>query len=163
MYIRYAKLILNDEVNCDSGFAVSLWMQGCPHRCRHCFNPETWDPVSGGQTIGYETLLRKIIKGLNANGVNRALSILGGEPLAEYNVDIVFSILQEVKNLLPNTKVYLWTGYLFNEVPDNIKAYCDVIIDGPFIEEQKDLSLKLRGSKNQHIYKKNGGTWVLEE
>lgn len=163
MQTKYAKLISNDVVNCDSGICVSLWMQGCPHHCPSCHNPKTWN-FSGGITIETEVLIQNILQAIKANGINRQFSILGGEPLAPQNIKFTKEICQIVKQSCQNIQIYIWTGYEFNEIDTEIYELADVIIDGPFIQEQKDLNLKLRGSKNQHIYRKNqNGIWYMEE
>ena len=77
--MRYAGLIKNDIVDCDDGICVSLWLQGCPHRCKGCHNPETWD-FNGGTEIPIEELIKEIIKSINENGVERNFSVLGVEP-----------------------------------------------------------------------------------
>ena len=169
MYMQFAGLKLNDATNCENGICVSFWAQGCPqlHHCPGCHNPETWDP-NGGQTIELEKLISKILVSLKANGIYRSLSILGGEPIAPYNQKITYEICKAVKDKYPETLIYLWTGYLLINVPQKIKNLCDVIIDGPFIESEKNLSLKLRGSKNQNIYRKiffkdlNVAVWQLD-
>lgn len=153
--MRYAGLIKNDVANCP-GIGVSFFTQGCPHRCLNCFNPETWD-FDGGQEFTKETL-DSIILALKANNVHRDLNILGGEPLCPENSFLTKLVITEVKKELPDTKIYIWTGYLYEELLEsqdtNIKYIlesADVLIDGPFIQEEKDLTLELRGSRNQRI------------
>lgn len=153
--MRYADIKFNDIANAP-GIAVSLYVQGCPHRCPGCFNPETWNK-EGGKEFTQEDI-KRIIEGLTANGINRSLCILGGEPLWDCNQDWVNILICEVKSKLPETKIYIWTGYLFedlmkekNLVLRNILNFSDYLIDGPFIQEEKDLRLKMRGSRNQRI------------
>lgn len=152
--MRIAGLKLNDCIDGD-GITVSLWTQGCPHHCPGCHNPETWDYQGGYE----ENEIRgKIIKALSANGVKRNFSVLGGEPLCRENVEDVLTIISCVKAALPDTKIYLWTGYTYeylmtlnNKYINDILSKIDVLIDGPFIQEQRDLSLHLRGSRNQRV------------
>lgn len=153
--MRIAGLMKNDMVD-GHGFCVSLWMQGCPHHCKGCQNPETWD-FNGGTEIGFIPLWKEIDDALNANNVKRNFSILGGEPLCPENILNTNANGLYVKNNYPDRKIFLWTGYTIEEIikmgePYN---YCfvwaDVIIDGKYIEEQRDVTLTLRGSKNQRI------------
>lgn len=154
--MRIAGLKLNDCVDGD-GITVSLWTQGCPHSCPGCHNPETWN-FEGGEIIENNDLKGQIIKALVANGIKRNFSILGGEPLCKENAEDVLTILTCVKIALPYTKIFLWTGYTYeylislkdeciNEILDKI----DILIDGPFIQEERDLTLYLRGSRNQRV------------
>jgi anaerobic ribonucleoside-triphosphate reductase activating protein len=145
------------------GVCVSFFVQGCPHHCSGCFNPETWD-FNGGKLYN-ENVKWQIIKAISANGIERNFSILGGEPLAPQNIKMVEEIVTAVRIAYPNIKIFLWTGYEFENLDFDNKSYynilsnIDVIIDGKFIEEQKDLSLKLRGSSNQNIWIKENNIW----
>lgn len=154
--MRIAGLKLNDCID-GEGISVSLWTQGCPHRCLGCHNPETWD-FEGGYEDETNNLRGEIIKALTANGIKRNFSVLGGEPLCRENVEDVLTIINCVKAALPETKIYLWTGYTYeylmtlnNKYINDILSKIDVLIDGPFIQEQRDLSLHLRGSRNQRV------------
>lgn len=154
--MRLAGLKLNDCID-GEGISVSLWTQGCPHHCPGCHNPETWD-FCGGYIDENNELRGKIIKGLTANGIKRNFSILGGEPLCKENAEDVLTIITCVKIALPDTKVFLWTGYTYEELEswndatiNNILSKVDILIDGPFIQEKRDLSLWLRGSLNQRV------------
>lgn len=152
---KYAGLMTNDFVN-GEGVCVSYFAQGCPHRCKGCFNPETWD-FNGGKDLP-DDIRGQIIKAICANGITRNFSVLGGEPLCEENVEEVENIIIGVRAAFPNIKIFVWTGYTLEQLTiknnphvNNILTHIDVLIDGPFIESQKDLTLKLRGSKNQRI------------
>ena len=152
--MRYAALKENDIVN-GEGVVVSLFMQGCPHHCHGCFNQETWDP-QGGKEVDINKLLAEIENAISANGVIRNFSILGGEPFAPYNVRYTYYIVSQIREKYPNIKLYIWPGYYFDDIKDNkwvrnIIQDIDYIIDGPFEEDKKDITLKLRGSSNQHI------------
>lgn len=154
--MRIAGLKLNDCID-GEGISVSLWTQGCPHRCPGCHNPETWN-FEGGYEDETNNLRGEIIKALTANGIKRNFSILGGEPLCRENVEDILTIISCVKAALPDTKIYLWTGYTYeylmtlnNKYINDILSKIDVLIDGPFIQEQRDLSLYLRGSRNQRV------------
>ena len=162
--MRYAGIIPNDVVN-GEGICVSIFTQGCPHHCPGCFNPGTWD-YEGGLPLppGYK---EKIIKLISANGIQRNFSILGGEPLCPENREFVLDIVTTVRERYPNIKIFLWTGYEYQElltnnnpVVNSILEKINVLIDGPFIEEKKDLTLKLRGSSNQTIRKNIDGNFI---
>lgn len=164
---RYNAIIPNDVVN-GHGVCVSLFTQGCPHHCPGCFNEETWD-FRGGQLYTPEVKWN-IIKAISANNITRNFSILGGEPLAPQNIDMVWEIVDAVRHAYPDIEITLWTGYTYKELmvqPSenllNILNNIDILVDGPFIEEEKDLSLQLRGSRNQHIWIKKDNGWEIEE
>lgn len=154
--MRIAGLKLNDCID-GEGISVSLWTQGCPHHCPGCHNPETWS-FEGGYEDEANNLRGEIIKALTANGIKRNFSILGGEPLCKENIEDILTIVTCVRMALPDIKIYLWTGYTYeylislnNEGINNILNKIDILIDGPFIQEQRDLTLYLRGSRNQRI------------
>lgn len=152
MLVRYAGLDKNDIVN-GKGFCVSFWTQYCPHRCKGCHNPETWSK-DGGMLIEYNDLLQEIIEAIKSNNVIRNFSILGGEPLCDENVSLVNNLIKDIKQIYPNILIYCWTGYNFEDIKDKYKevlSNIDVLIDGKFIAEQRDVSLHLRGSLNQRV------------
>lgn len=138
------------------GLCVSFFTQGCPHHCKGCHNPETWS-FTGGKEFTQDTL-HEILEALDANGISRSLCIMGGEPLCEENVFLTNLVISYVKDKRPQTKIYVWTGYTYEELlkMDNTKVFqclknTDVLIDGPYIEEQRDVTLLMRGSTNQRI------------
>lgn len=159
---RYNALIKNDITN-GEGVSVSFFVQGCPHKCSGCFNPETWDYM-GGEPYTEHTK-KEIIDAIGANGIERNFSLLGGEPLDPVNLTMTEDIVSAVRIAYPNIKIFLWTGYNFEELPHyepifhKIFECVDIVIDGPFKEDLKDLDLKLRGSSNQNIWAKNNGLW----
>lgn len=151
--MRYAAIENNDYIN-GEGMCVSFWVQGCPHKCEGCHNPEAWS-FEGGQELPND-YKGNIIKAISANGVTRNFSVLGGEPLCSENLDLTLSIISAVRAAYPNIKIFLWTGYCLEDIEENpvvkeILEQINVLIDGPFIQEQRDITLKLRGSKNQRI------------
>ena len=111
---RYAGIIEDDFVDSDDGISVSFWVQGCPFHCPGCHNPQTWD-YNGGQKLPPD-FKEQILAALNKNGVKRNLSILGGEPMCEQNIELVHSLLSFIKFKLPDTKVYLWTGFTLEDL-----------------------------------------------
>lgn len=153
--MKYSGLIRND-LAAAPGVSVSFFVQGCPHRCKGCHNPETWD-FEGGKEFTQNTL-QEIVEALHANGIERSFCVMGGEPLCEQNTLLVLMTLQYVKHRLPDTKVYIWTGYYYDELLNKndpkvqlILDMADYLIDGPYIESMRDLSLQMRGSSNQSI------------
>lgn len=151
--MRYIKIKDNDIAN-GEGISMSLWTQGCPHHCKGCFNKETWDFKGGKKFTSKEK--DYILNNINKNEIDRNLSILGGEPLCDENIEGVIKLCKEFKELYPNKLIYVWTGYNienFNETQKSLLKYIDVLIDGKFEEDLKDITLKLRGSSNQRIIK----------
>ena len=153
--MRYAGINYNDMCAAP-GVSVTLFTQGCPHHCEGCHNPETWD-FNGGKEFTPE-VLRNIVAGLTKNGIERSFCIMGGEPLCEQNTLLTLMTIQYVKQRLPKIKIYLWTGYYYEELlksPDPkiplILKEVDVLIDGPFVNSLRDITLKMRGSSNQNI------------
>lgn len=151
--MRIAGLTKNDTTN-GEGICVSLWVQGCPHHCKGCHNPESWD-FNGGEYKNNDILLEEIYDAISANGIQRNFSILGGEPLAPQNINDTYYILWEVKQRYPSIKTFVWTGYTLEQLKemykDTLLENVDVLIDGPFIKAERDITLKFRGSKNQRI------------
>lgn len=154
--MRYANLISND-MTAGPGFTVTLFVQGCPHKCSGCFNPETWD-FNGGKEVPAD-LPETIIEKINANGIARRFCIMGGEPLCKENAFFTHMILDYVKQHSPETELAVWTGYTWEELTSlapsphikEILSLIDFLVDGRFELPNKDLSLKLRGSSNQRI------------
>jgi anaerobic ribonucleoside-triphosphate reductase activating protein len=150
--VKYAGLIKNDIVN-GEGVCVSFWTQGCPFKCKGCHNPQTWD-FDGGKDLPND-IKGQIVKAISDNNITRNFSILGGEPLCEQNIELVKEILLAVKTAYPHIKVFLWTGYELEDIKDAlILEKVDVLITGPYIEEQRDITLPLRGSYNQKVLRK---------
>ena len=152
--MNYASIIKADIAN-GEGFRVSLFVSGCARNCPGCFNKDA-QCADFGKPFD-DKAKKKIFKELQ-NEWCKGLSLLGGEPLSKLsdNRKQVIAFAKEVKEKFPDKTIFLWTGYLFNEILEDkdmkgILDYVDILIDGPFIEENKDLSLKWRGSSNQHI------------
>lgn len=152
--MRYAGLETNDIIN-GEGVCVSFWTQGCPHKCVGCHNPETWDYNKGLELPN--DIRGQIIKAISANGLTRNFSVLGGEPLCKNNLALTLDIISAVRIAYPGIKIFLWTGYTKEELDleqAEVLKHIDVLIDGPFIQELRDTTLKLRGSSNQRVLKK---------
>jgi len=160
--MRYAGIIKND-ISAAPGVCVTFFTQGCPFHCIGCHNPETWD-FNGGRELT-DTVINDLIDAINANGVNRNFCIMGGEPLCEQNLPVTDLVISKVKEVYPDIKIYVWTGYTMEElnqrVDDELLKYVlydiDCIVDGRFVFEKRDITLPMRGSSNQRIiYLKEG-------
>ncbi len=152
--MHYSKIYRADIAN-GEGFRVSLFVSGCARHCRGCFNPESWNPEFG--QLFDEEAKQKIFNEL-AQPWCRGISLLGGEPLSCYsdNRKTVIALCREVKEKFPDKDIWLFTGFTLDEIKHDssmfdILDYASVIVDGPFIEELKDLSIPFRGSSNQRI------------
>lgn len=150
--MKYSKIRKMDISN-GEGVRVSLFVQGCSFHCKNCFNPETWDFNKGKEFTTAE--IQKIIELANKDYI-AGLSVLGGEPLHNNNVDEVFHIVATFKEKFPNKNIWLWTGFKFEDAIKDSKrksilCNIDVLIDGQFEEDKKDLTLKWRGSSNQRV------------
>lgn len=153
--MNYLKIDKNDYVN-GKGLCVSLFVSGCPHHCKGCFNPESWDYAAGKEFT--EDTLQELLNAIEDHDIKRNFSVLGGEPLAPSNRRKIAYIITKVKERYPDIVIFLWTGYTFEFLQaqndyliNHILKNIDVLIDGPFVEEEKDLNLDLRGSRNQQI------------
>lgn len=183
--MRYSSM-RNLDISNGEGVGVSLFVQGCPFHCKNCFNSDTWD-FNGGKEWTEETK-NKFIELINRPYIKR-VSFLGGECLAEYNLDEVLKLVKQIRNSYPDKTIWLYTGYhVFINYPESHRQHkvilstrpnastniiyddelffkkkeedrkrseiifnVDVLVDGEYIDEQKDLSLKWRGSKNQRV------------
>ena len=155
--MKYAGIIKND-FSAAPGISVSFFVQGCPHHCKGCHNPETWD-FDGGKEFTYD-VLNDIAESLFANGISRSLAIMGGEPLCEQNIFLTLLVVKTIKEKYPDVKIYIWSGYTYDYLMSHITTnlhlkqvldYADFLIDGPYVEELRDISLPMRGSSNQKI------------
>ena len=148
--MKYAQIREMDVTN-GNGIGVALFTQGCPYHCKNCFNPETWDFDKG--TDWTKETENKIIELLKPEYITR-LTILGGEPLIERNIEPLTALLKRVKGIYPNKQVWLYTGGDFEVLEglyEEIFQYIDILIDGRYIDDLRDYKLKWRGSSNQRI------------
>ena len=148
--MKYAQIREIDITN-GNGIGVALFTQGCPYHCKNCFNPETWD-FNKGMVWTKETE-NKIIELLKPEYITR-LTILGGEPLIERNIEPLTALLKRVKGIYPDKQVWLYTGGDFEVLEglyEEIFQYIDILIDGRYIDDLRDYKLKWRGSSNQRI------------
>ena len=146
--MNYAKIKPCDVAN-GEGVRVSLFVSGCPHKCKGCFNSELWD-YDAGQDMTTETLGELL--DLCSKDYISGLSLLGGEPLDPKNILTLQYICQFIKNKLPHKTIWCYTGYEWEQVKHlDIMKYIDILVDGKFVQELKDPRLKFRGSSNQRI------------
>ena len=133
--MRINSIIFDDTANAP-GYSTSVYLQGCPHHCVGCFNPETWDP-DGGRDFTYQDI-EDILNSLYKNGIKRNLCILGGEPLASYNLFLTNMIITEVKNKYPDVPVIVG-GIYASLMPQHCKEYtgCEDVIFGTIDEAEK--------------------------
>ena len=162
--MRYAGIIKND-ISAAPGVCVSFFTQGCPHRCPGCHNPETWD-FEGGRPLTADAI-DEVIDALNANGIDRSLCIMGGEPLCDENLFTVSYLIEDIRKIYPDKKIFLWTGYTMEELQKRIEDYGEndfrticlhyikdnicCLIDGRYEKDKRDITLVMRGSTNQNI------------
>lgn len=153
--MQYAGIIKND-FSAASGVSVTFFTQGCPHRCKGCHNPETWD-FNGGKEFTPK-VLDEMVAALTANNITRSLCVMGGEPLCEENLFLTNLVISHIREKVPGVKVYVWTGFIYEDLLkktnphlQNILAMTDVLVDGPYIQELRDITLPMRGSSNQRI------------
>ena len=145
----YYSKIINCDIANGPGVRVSLFVSGCRRGCKGCFNKEAWD-FNYGQKFTIETLkeLDEALSNPNVAG----LSILGGDPFEPENRECVENICAIMALYYPKKSLWVWTGYNYDDIKNTpAMKYIDVLVDGPFVEELKDLRLKWRGSSNQRV------------
>ena len=144
----YAGLNKCDLAN-GPGFRVSLFVSGCRNHCEGCFQPETWS-FTYGKEFTRETLL-ELLTMLDKDNIE-GLSILGGDPFEPEHRDCVLDICEHVRKYRPDRDIWVWTGYNFEDLKElPVMRYIDVLVDGRFDKDKKDLTLKWRGSSNQRV------------
>lgn len=155
--MNYAAIKICDIAN-GTGVRVSLFVSGCTHRCKGCFNQEAWDVQYGRPfTAETEALVLAELKKPYVAG----LSLLGGEPFEPDSQRALLPFLRRVRQACPDKTVWAFSGYTWEELTEESRARCevtdavlamvDVLVDGEFVEEQKDISLRFRGSANQRL------------
>ncbi len=158
--MNYATIKWTDIAN-GEGVRISLFVSGCTHYCKNCFNQVAWDFNYGEP---FDKVVQEKIFAEMKSGYIAGLSLLGGEPLEPQNQAALYPFLKEFKEKYPNKTVWLYTGYVYDEQTGELKethkntsvtkqllALCDVIVDGAYVEELKDIRLKFRGSSNQRV------------
>ena len=148
--IRLAYDVQNDSIVDGPGIRTVIWTQGCSHNCKGCHNPETWDFNSGKEFT--EDTKKELFSCLALPYIN-GITLSGGDPLCSY--DELLPLLKEIKEKFPNKNIWVYTGFTLEELIASNKTeilnYIDVLVDGKFILEQRDITLPFRGSKNQRI------------
>lgn len=171
VHINYHN-ITHDDMNNGDGLRVVLWLSGCSHHCYNCQNPQTWNPDSG---IPFDELAKQEIFNELSKDYISGITFSGGDPLHENNLDEVLKLVKQIRISFPEKTIWLYTGFEWNDImcsfaglqadcvaldKKDIEAFekrrkiisnVDVLVDGEYIDEQKDLTLKWRGSKNQHV------------
>ena len=150
--MKYSEITYPD-VNNGEGCRVTLFVSGCSHRCKGCHNPETWN-FDFGKDFNDEVKIR--LFDIVSKPYIKGLTLSGGDPLDSY--DDILDLVKEFRNRFGETKdIWVYTGYVIDDLlklnKDEILDYIDVLVDGEYIEEQRDVSLAFRGSKNQRIIK----------
>ena len=146
--MRYLKISNFDTAN-GLGIGNVLWVSGCSHHCPQCHNPQTWDKNAGEEFT--EEVLDNLLDKLKRPFIKR-LTLSGGDPLFLGNRDEITNVVRKVKKNFPNIKIWCYTGYLWEEVKDlPCMDYIDVLVDGEFKIDLKDITLPFCGSSNQRI------------
>jgi len=151
--MNYANIKTHDIAN-GPGVRVSLFVSGCTHRCRDCFNQEAWD-FDYGQPFD-QTVMDHILELLQPSYI-KGITYLGGEPLDPRNQAGLLALSRQIKARYPEKSIWCFTGYVWERLPklpgvtDELLSLCDVLVDGPFVAEKKNLKLRFRGSENQRL------------
>ena len=163
--MNYIKITKNDIAN-GPGMRVTLWVSGCSLHCKSCHNPQTWD-FNTGKSFD-NVAQQELFDALNKSHV-QGFTISGGHPLEPENINDVYNLLMSIKTKFPQKDIWLYTGYtldilnfttlkkgispecIHHNIMNRILNMCDVVIDGPYIEEQRDITLPFCGSKNQRL------------
>ena len=156
--MNYATIKPRDIAN-GPGVRVSLFVSGCTHRCPGCFNEEAWD-FNFGQPFTQE-VIDGILEDLSPSFV-KGLTLLGGEPFDPRNQGAIVELLRQIKAKYPEKSIWAFSGYLFDrdilsgklgdwEITQEYLGYLDVLVDGPFVQARKNLTLRFRGSENQRL------------
>lgn len=155
----YYGMIKKTDIADGPGVRVSLFVSGCTHHCKGCFQPETWDFHYGKPYI--KITEQEIIEAMNPEYIS-GLTLLGGEPFEPDNQRVLVKLLRRVRNTFPQKDIWCYTGYTYEsdlledsrarcEVTDEMLSLIDVLVDGEFHEEEKNISLRFRGSENQRL------------
>ena len=148
--------------NCDiangPGVRISLFVSGCTHHCKGCFNEVAWD-FDYGEPFTQQTI--RTILDMMKPGYIKGLTLLGGEPFEPQNQGPIVELLRQVKKAYPQKSIWAFSGYLYEKITSHtlgdwavtqeFLSYLDVLVDGPFVEEKKNLALRFRGSENQRL------------
>ena len=156
--MNYSAIKTHDVAN-GIGVRVSLFVSGCTHHCKDCFTAETWD-FAFGNPFG-DAQVQQILEALKPDYI-KGFSLLGGEPFEPQNQHVLAPLLKKIKQAYPDKTIWCYSGYLLDtellsksrarcEATDEMLSYIDILVDGEFVAEKKDLNLRFRGSSNQRI------------
>lgn len=152
--MNYSGIKYSDMIN-GKGIRVSLFVSGCTHKCKGCFNKDTWDPEYGNPFTEKEE--NEIFDYFKKYGsIARGLSLLGGDPTYYKNTETLINFLKKFRANFPDKDVWIWSGFTWEQIMSDKKrseliSLCDVLIDGKFMLEEKNLNLKWKGSNNQRV------------
>ena len=148
--MRY-NLIRKMDISNGPGVRVSIFMQGCTFHCKNCFNPETWD-FNGGKEEFTDETIKEVLELCEPDHI-KGLSILGGEPMHPNNIEGTTKLAKAFKEKYPNKTLWVWSGFLFDkDLKDKeVLKYVDTLVDGQYVDELHDFTLKWRGSSNQRV------------
>lgn len=169
--MNYSDIKYTDMIN-GKGIRVTIFVSGCSHRCKGCFNKETWNPEYGVPFT--DEIKENIFEYFERfDSAMQGLSILGGDPTYYKNVETLTKFCEEFKNRFPKKDIWIWSGFTWEQIVEDVKKYnliknCDILVDGKFMEELKDVNLRWRGSSNQRVINiqetiKNNNQIVLYE
>lgn len=152
--MRFSDIKYTDMIN-GEGIRVSIFVSGCSHRCKGCFNVETWDKNNGKEfDLSVENRILEYFEKYQSS--LKGVSLLGGDPTFSENIDTLVKFLKRFKAQFPDKDIWIWSGYEWETIIKTPKLLslielCDILIDGKYKENKRDLTLKWRGSKNQRV------------
>ena len=152
-----------ESVNDGEGVRTVIYISGCSHNCPMCHNPQTHNLSYG--TLFTEELQNEVFENIKKRPFIKGLTLSGGDPLHENNLQDVLNLVNKIRLLLPEKTIWLYTGYelpaiLKHPIRKKIASQCEIIIDGKYVDALRDITLKWRGSSNQHIWKNTNGKWT---
>lgn len=159
--MNYLRIEKEDVCN-GIGIRCAIWVSGCEHKCAGCFNKNTWDIKSG---IPFDEEAEKELFEALSKDYMSGITFTGGDPLHTNNLPTIQNLVNKIRLLLPEKTIWLYTGYTLKECLNHpqradIVNKCDIIVDGRFVDELKDVTLKWRGSSNQRIWQNKDGIWT---
>lgn len=163
--MRYHNITM-DDMNNGIGLRTVLWLSGCSHECKGCQNPLTWNPDVG---LIFDDAAKDELFGYVSKDYIDGLTLSGGDPLYEGNISEVETLVRQIKNEMPDKSIWLYTGYDYEEINEfKLLDYIDVVVDGKYVEELRDVTMHWAGSTNQRVIdvkasKKEGKTVLYEK
>ncbi len=153
MYNLFFRDMRIEDMNNGDGSRVTLFLDGCEHRCKNCHNPQTWEYGLGKPLDLWEEA--ELFSHLEKDFIS-GLTLTGGDPLYPKNRLGVYLLVKKFKQMFPEKTIWLWTGYLYEDIKENeelskILPFIDVLVDGPYVDSLRNIDLKWRGSSNQRV------------